>query len=133
MPRLQRITRPRRRVPAGDLDTLIFIESRERRAALDGEVDAKLEFWPDDDCPEIWLACARSLAAPVFDGVSTDRRVTHEIVFRHEDGITTENWVRLESGRRLDIVSMDAYDERGEFLMLLCEDTGSIDRRAASR
>ncbi len=133
MPRLIRKRRQRRRVPVGDLDTRIFVEDRVQAVPAFGFTDATLDFTEHPEAKMIWAKVETSSGNTFFDGVETDRSITHEVTFRHLDGITPETWLRLQDGTRLDILNIEPWDARGEFQFALCEATGVSTRAAASR
>lgn len=133
MARLERLTRKRRRVPIGDLDTKIFVEDRLQSAPSFGTVDAAMTFGAHPEATEIWAKVETKAGKTVFDGIDSDRRITHEVSFRKLTGVTAETWLRLQDGTRLDIVDIEDLDTRGEFQIAVCEATGLNTLEAASR
>lgn len=59
-----------------------------------------------------------------FDGVNTERLVTHEIRIEYLPDITAETWVLL-GDRRLDILYTENCCEDNEVLILTCSDRGT--------
>lgn len=59
-----------------------------------------------------------------FDGVNTERLITHEIRIEYVAGVTAETWV-LFGTRRLDILSVENCCETDEVLVLQCNDRGT--------
>jgi head-tail adaptor len=133
MARLERLHRKRRRVPIGDLDTRIFVEDRVQAAPAFGFTDAAMDFSAHPQATMIWAKVETGSGRTLFDGVETDRKITHEVSFRRLSGVTAETWLRLQDGTRLDILEVEDLDVRGEFQMALCEATGLNTRAAASR
>ena len=133
MPKLKRLTRRRQRVPIGDLDTLIWVEDRTQVAPAYDTVDADHDFDPHPSASQVWARVETKSGTTLFDGVETDRKITHHIVFRYLDGMTAQTWLRLQNGTRLDIVDLANLDEHGEFLQALCEATGLDSKLAAAR
>jgi hypothetical protein len=64
-----------------------------------------------------------------FDGVSTERLITHEMCIQYEDGVTdsdtvtSETWI-LFKGRRMDVLSVENCCEDDKVLILTCSDNG---------
>lgn len=64
-----------------------------------------------------------------FDGVSTERLITHEICLEYEAGVidddtvTAETWV-LFKGRRIDVLAVENCCEEDKVLILTCSDRG---------
>lgn len=65
-----------------------------------------------------------------FDGVSTERLITHEFRIEYESGViddntvTAETWVLFKS-RRIDVLSVTNCCEEDEVLILTCSDRGN--------
>lgn len=59
----------------------------------------------------------------LFDGVATDRPVTHKFCIEYIAGVTAETWV-LFGGRRFDVVDVENYEERDFCLILRCAERG---------
>ena len=58
-----------------------------------------------------------------FDGVATERPITHEMHIEYIEGVTAETWVSFK-GRRIDILSVENCCENDEILILTCSDIG---------
>lgn len=125
MPTLQRLKRRRRRVCVGDLDSRVRVYHRSQVPPAFGSVDAAFAFQAVSGDGYVWARVETVGGKTVFDGVAGDRRVTHEVTIRHLAGVTSESWVLLEDGTRLDVVLAEGLDERGEFLLLRCDARGS--------
>ena len=50
---------------------------------------------------------------------------------RFLDGVSAETWLRLNDGRRLDIIAVANLDERSKFLEIMCAESG-LNTQAAS-
>ena len=133
MPKLHKLLRKRRRVPIGELNSKIFVEDRIQDAPSFGTVDAAMSFGEFNGATEVWAKVDTKSGKVVFDGIETDRRVTHEITFRRLSGLTAESWMRLQDGTRLDIVSVEDLDGRGEFQIAQCEATGASSKQGSAR
>ena len=59
-----------------------------------------------------------------FDGVSTEKIITHEIMIEFLAGVTAETWV-LFSGRRIDVLAVENCCEQDEVLILTCSERGT--------
>lgn len=65
-----------------------------------------------------------------FDGVDTERRITHEFRLEYEAGVvdndtvTAETWV-LFKGRRIDVLAVENCCEKNEVLVLTCSERGA--------
>lgn len=64
-----------------------------------------------------------------FDGVSTERLITHEFILEYETGVidddtvTAETWI-LFKGRRIDVLAVENCCEEDEVLILTCSNRG---------
>ena len=132
MPTRQILRRPKRHAPIGDLDTRVQIHRRRQVPPVHGAVDAEWEFSPVSGDGWVWAKIQTVTGKTLFDGVAReDRAITHAVTIRKLAGVTSEAWVRLPDGSRLDVVHVQNFDERGEFLELLCEASGLETRNAA--
>ena len=117
------IKRDRRRVRVGDLRDRITLQRRKIEAPVHGETSHAEKF---DASREVWAAVTTTTGKTLFDGVGTgDVAITHEVLIRHDPAVTSETWIELADGTHLDVVRPENYDERGEFLRLLCVARGS--------
>lgn len=132
MPTLRRVKRPRRRVPIGDLDSRVRIYNRSQVPPGAGSVDAAWNFDTHDGGDGyVWAKVTTTGGKTVFDGVGNDRRTTHSIVLRALPNIGSESRVLMEDGRRLDVILAEPWDDRGEFIELLCDDRGDASKDAS--
>lgn len=60
----------------------------------------------------------------LFDGVATDRPITHKFCIEYLAGVTAETWV-LFGGRRFDVVDVENRGEDDECLVLRCTERGA--------
>jgi len=78
----------------------------------------------------VWGAVSTVTGRTIFDGVSTDRVISHEVLLRFDPCVTSETWLVIDSGHRLDVVKVEDLDERHEWLRLQCVDVGLADLAA---
>lgn len=132
MGQLKREHGVRRRVPVGDMHHQVFLEDRTIKAPQFGDVDAEISFGAIDEAAWVWAKIETLSGKTYFDDVSgAERLLTHMVVIRRVDGVSAETWVRLPTGDRLDIADTEDYDERGEFIALLCVARGKITKEAS--
>lgn len=132
MGRLKRQHRARRRPPIGDLDQRVDIQNREQKAPQHGSVDASMLFSDVDPTQDtVWAKVVTTNGKTYFDGVASDRRITHEITIRWMSGVSAQSWVILPDGQRLDVVHANDLEERNEWLLLMCDATGEGVRAAS--
>lgn len=67
----------------------------------------------------------------LFDGVNTDIPVTHKLYIGYLAGVTSETWVLLSDGRRLDIVDVENKNEQNKCLILRCKERGTSEAAKA--
>lgn len=123
MPRCQSISRKRRNVCIGDLDSMITLENRDIVAPEFDTVDFKEEFTAPN--PAVWALLETVRGKTFFDGVSTEKDVTHWVYINFDSTVTAETWIKLEDGRRLDVLRVENLDERSDYMLLHCEDRGA--------
>jgi len=119
VPKCQFLRRKHRKVCIGDLNTLITLQTRDIVAPIFNEVDFDENF-QDFSVPEVWALVETATGKAVFDGVDTDINITHMIIIRFDATVTSETWVELDDGRRLDIQFTEDLEERHEWLMMFC-------------
>ena len=123
------VRRPRRKICIGDLNARICLQKRTLTEPTFGQAEFGEDFEGES---EVWAAIRTTAGKVFFDGVNRDVNVTHEVFIRYDPTVTTETWVELRDGRRLDIVNVENLEERHEYLRLLCTDRGSKDKGATS-
>lgn len=84
------------------------------------DVDASVDF----PGREVWAGIKTVSGSTFFDGVNQDITITHHIMIRHDDTISRDQFIQLADGRRLRIVNVEAWDERAEYMRLVCTDRG---------
>jgi SPP1 family predicted phage head-tail adaptor len=122
MPVCKQITRKRRNVCIGDLDSLITIENRAIEPPDFDTVDFDETF--TTGVADAWALIETVRGKTFFDGVSTEIDITHWIYINFDATVTAESWVKLDDGRRLDILRVENLDERSDFQLLECNDRG---------
>lgn len=80
---------------------------------------------------KVWAKVVTTNGKTYFDGVSSDRRITHEVTIRFLAGVSAESWVILRDGQRLDVVATQDLEERNEWLVLMCDITGDGSQAAS--
>jgi hypothetical protein len=78
------------------------------------------------DSYEVTAILSTERGNTLFDGVSTDRPITHKVCIEYIDGITAETWV-LYGDRRLDILDVENCGEENKILILRCADMGTAE------
>lgn len=128
MPNRNIIRRQRRQVCLGDLDRRIKIHNRSIQAPIFSESDFTEQF---DPTANRWALIRTVTGKTIFDGVNQqDIALTHEIFIRYDDSVTTESWIGYD-GSLFDIVAIEDFEERHEFMQLLCTERGDKNLGAA--
>jgi SPP1 family predicted phage head-tail adaptor len=122
------VRRKKRKVAVGDLRDRITLQNRDIAPPLFGDDEYSEDF---EASAEVWAAVNTVAGKTVFNGVGTDVAITHEVFIRHDSRVTSETWIELADGRRLDIELPENWEERDEFMRLLCVDRGSKDKEAS--
>jgi SPP1 family predicted phage head-tail adaptor len=99
----------------------IQIQTRGLQGPAFGATDFDENF---SDVPLTWASIETINGATRFDGVSRDLNVTHRIRIRFDATVTSESWLLLEDGQRLDVVDVNPLDERKDFMELICVTRG---------
>jgi len=121
-----------RRVPAGSLRHRVILEKRIHRPGGFGNADTDFEWIPaTDQDGRRWADVQTRSGRTTFDGIDSERQVTHVVRMRKPAGISSEWWIRLKDGTRLDIIDIEDLDERGLFVEALCEATGEAAQKAS--
>ncbi len=123
MPTCQPIRKKKRQPCIGDMEDLITLENRAIQAPEFDTVDFDEEFTAPN--PPVWSLVETVRGKTFFDGVATEEDVTHWIYIEFDSTVTAETWVKLEDGRRLDIVRAEDLDERSDFMLLHSIDRGA--------
>lgn len=104
------------------------MQNRNLTAPAFQAVDFEEEF---EDNGDAYAAIDTVTGKTFFDGVNTDSPVTHEIYIVFDTTVTAQSWVEFDS-RRIDILKVENFEERNEFMLLTCVERGLISR-AGSR
>lgn len=123
MPNCQSIRKKHRNVCIGDMEDQITLENRAIQAPEFDTVDYAEEFTAPN--PPVWALVETVRGKTFFDGVSTEQDITHWIYINFDATVTAETWVKLDDGRRLDILRVENLDERSDFQLLHCDDRGA--------
>lgn len=113
------IRRPKRRYTIGDLDTRVILRDRAIQAPVASSTDFDELF---STGAGVWAKVSTPDGKTQFDGVETDVNVTHVVGIRWKRDVTTETWIELPGGRRLDVVTMQNLEERNQWLQLMCRE-----------
>lgn len=132
MPERKILRRAIRQAPIGDLNVRVTIQNRRQVPPVFGSVDAAFEFTESGESGQVWAKVETMSGRTLFDAVArADRAVTHAVTIRRRSDVTSESWVLLADGTRLNVVEVENFEERGEFARLLCEATGQSSRPLA--
>ena len=130
MPICQSIRKKKRRVCVGDMRDPITLNNRNITAPLFNTVDFDENFEPIDSSQPETLSLIETVDGKTyFDGVNTETPITHIIYIPFNDSVTSETWIEFE-GRRIDILRVENFDERNQFLKLTCNERGLTSREA---
>lgn len=126
---LKRLRKGRRKVGIGQMRDRVTLQNRAIQPPTSGLADFDLAF--TDTC-ERWAAVNTVDGKTMFDGVQgTDIPVTHEVLMRMDTTVTIETWVLTEASTRLDILKVEPFDERSEFMRLTCRESGESAKEAS--
>lgn len=133
MPVCKNVKRRKKQVCTGDLDTLITLQGRTLTPPTAG-VDATEVF--EDLHEDIWSLLETGKGTVFFDDTNKEVSITHEIIIVFIAGITqdrvgidSEVWVLFE-GKRFNILFVEDFDERHEYLLLRCNIRGTTANKA---
>jgi len=114
------IKKKARRVCVGDMVDLITLQNRQLQTNL-SDVDLDEAFSTHE---VVWSMVETISGETIFDGVGIERDVTHRVYIYHDAAVTEETWI-LFGTERLDIITVENLDERGQFMLLRCTNRGS--------
>ena len=120
MPKCQKIQRKKRQICIGDMNEQILLQDRGIGEPFFGSVDFSEDFTNND---KVWAAINTVSGKTFFDGVGEEILITHEFLIRYDASVSAETWISWNS-RRFDILTTEDYDERKEFMKLICTDRG---------
>jgi SPP1 family predicted phage head-tail adaptor len=121
---------PKRKICAGDLNAYIFLKNRSiAPAGYDadtGLIDVGFtENFGDEKNDACWAGIKTVTGKQIFNGVGTDlTTITHEIITYYDSEVTSETWVQDIDGRLYDIVKVEDFDERHQYMRLWCVERG---------
>lgn len=121
MANVTRLTRPRRKYNIGQMSERVVIQERGLNATAPGDFVADLEFGKGI---ETWASLKTYAASEFFDGVNVVRKATHKYGIRYRPGVTAEMFL-THKGVIYDIIDVENFEERNEFLILSCNVRGS--------
>lgn len=78
----------------------------------------------------VWANVRTVSGQTFFTGASIDVGLSHEIIIRYDESVTSETWIEFNNNN-LKIVSVENLEERNEFLRLRCSERGDKDLGAA--
>lgn len=99
----------------------ITLQNRDISAPIFGSADFDELFSGDQDVQAI---VNTERGKTIFDGVATDRPITHKFCIEYLSGVTAETWVSF-NGRRFDIVDVENCCEENRVLILRCTERGT--------
>ena len=102
------------------MDEQIILQDRAITPPLSG-VDATEQF--TDTNPDIWAKIETVSGETFFDDTGEAREVTHRFTIEFIDGITAETWISFNSDR-FDILDVEDYEERHEYMRLRASNRG---------
>lgn len=121
MPKCVKIQRRHRKPCIGDLSDEIILQNRAIAPPVFGDPDFDETF---TNTATVWASIKTVAGKTFFDGVNTETLITHEILIRYDSTVTAETWIEFES-RRFDILDVDDFEERHEWMYLTCTERGS--------
>lgn len=98
----------------------ITLQNRAIAAPVFGSVDFGETFSDDQDVQAIVKTVK---GKTFFDGVNTEKIITHEMCINYIEGVTSETWI-LFKGRRIDILNVINCCEKDKMLILICSERG---------
>ncbi len=116
------LRRGHRKICVGDLNTRITVSDREITEPAFGQTSFGESF---TNAFTPWAKIRTVNGRTIFNGVDTDVAISHEITIRHDSRVTSESWIQLADGTRLDIRDTNDLEERNEYLVLLCNARGT--------
>lgn len=129
MPQCVKIRKKKRQACVGDMRDRIIIQDRDIVPPVGDSVDLTELFSGDQP---VWAGINTVSGETIFDGTGTERDVTHRLITRYIEGVTSENWILTEGDERLDILDVENLDERSEYMLLRCTNRGTSSNAASS-
>lgn len=122
-----KIRTKKRQVCIGDLNRLIKLQNRDITPPLFGVSQFNETF---TDISDTWAGIETVSGKTYFDGAGTETNITHYFYIRYDTSVNSETWIEYD-GRRFDILNTEDYDERKEFMRLVCVDRGLTNKPAS--
>ena len=114
-------SRPHRKPCLGDLRDEIKLQDRNIVPPVYGSPDFDESY---TDQSTTWAKIITVSGKTFFDGVNQDVNITHEITIRYDATVTaSKTWVEFNN-RRIDILSIENWEERNEWMILTCNERG---------
>lgn len=126
MPVCRKIKSIKRQICIGDLKDRIELSIRSQVSKNDGKIKSVMDFTA---LATVWAKVTTTRGSQLFDGVEISDPFTHQIEIRYRDDVDAEKWIDFK-GNRYDIVDVQDYDERHDFLLLLCKKKGDQTKEA---
>lgn len=104
----------------GSMRHFLKIHARSIATPIFGSID----FGENFTGVEEWASIRTTNGKIVMNDVGDDVNVTHEIVIRFNGSVTSETYAQTSDGRRFKILTVEDYDERGDYLQLMATDRG---------
>lgn len=131
MARCSSIRKKKRRVCVGDMKDPIILNNRNITPPLFNTVDFDENFTPINQLqPDVLSLVETVTGKTYFDGKNTDVNITHEIYISYDALVNASIWITFED-RRIDILKVEDFEERHEFMKLTCNDEGLTSRQAS--
>jgi SPP1 family predicted phage head-tail adaptor len=111
----------------GDMRERVKLHDRALRVPEFGSSDFTENF---SGTKTVWANVKTVSGQTFFTGANIDVSLTHSIIIRYDESVTSETWVELNNNN-LKIISVEDLDERHEFLRLRCTERGDKDLGAA--
>lgn len=124
--RCKKIRIPKRRYCAADLNKKIVLQ--DRSISTPDDLDYGEDF---DKLKTIWAGVKTLIGVEIFDENNDVVNATHDFIIHFRVGVTAENWI-LYKNNRYDILKVENFEERNEWLRLRSRLTGS-DSKASTQ
>ena len=121
------LTRPKRESCIGDMRDRIKLHIREIQSPEFSSQNFTEKF---SGTKEVWANVKTVVGRTLFTGANIDVALTHEIIIRYDEDVTSETWIEFQSNN-LKIVTVEDLDNRHDFMRLKCTERGDKDLGAA--
>ena len=120
MPSCKKIRIPKRRYCAADLNKKIILQNR--AIVAPDHVDYTENFSTE---LEVWAGVKTLIGVEIFDENNVPITASHDFIIHYRDWVTAENWI-LFGGNRYDILRVENFEQRNEWLRLRSTLKGSV-------